>query len=195
MRRLARGVSSERVMNRQLLLVRHPPVAATFQGICYGTTDVPLDTAGLTSITAIVDELLSHGPIDRVIHSDLLRCAVVGDHLARIIKVPIVADTRLRERCFGSWESRTWDDIYAETGDAMLGMTQDPQGWRPPGGETTFELRDRVLACYHDLPPTGRIVLITHGGPIAALRGTLGGRPVSDWPGLVPTCGQIVSLS
>jgi broad specificity phosphatase PhoE len=106
----------------------------------------------------------------------------------------VVIDPRLRERHFGEWERKRWDDIHAATGDAMLGMLTDPAGWRPPGGETTFELRDRVMCWYAELPATGTVLAVTHGGPIAALVGTLRGLPVGDWPKQIPPAGGIVIL-
>jgi broad specificity phosphatase PhoE len=42
--------------------------------------------------------------------------------------------------------------------------------------------------------PDGPVVAVCHGGPIAAICGTLAGAPVADWPGLVPNTGEIVTL-
>jgi len=107
----------------------------------------------------------------------------------------------LRERDFGAWEKRSWDEIYAETGDAMDGMIDAPESWRPPRGETTFEMRDRVIQFLaRALEPleldgaAAKAVVVGHGGPIAAIRGTLGNTPVVDWPKLVPRHGEVVEL-
>jgi broad specificity phosphatase PhoE len=57
-------------------------------------------------------------------------------------------------------------------------------------------VRDRAMAWLRSLPEDNRtIVAVTHGGPIGAIRGTLGGRPVRDWPGLVPGYGEAVEIS
>ena len=181
-------------MSRTLLLVRHPLVAESIRGVCYGSSDVPLVDDGPARIREIVAGLVPHGPISHLFHSGLVRCAAVADAAAAWSGVTPVADDRLRERCFGAWELRCWNDIHAETGDAMMGMVTAPGTWRPPGGETTFELRDRVLRWYADLPASGIIIAVTHGGPIAALLGTLRGLPVTDWPGLVPPHGKVVRL-
>ena len=181
-------------MSRRVLLVRHPPVAASLRGVCYGSSDVPLADDGPARIQEIVAGVLAHGPISHLVHSGLARCAAVADAVAAPSGVTPVADSRLRERCFGTWELRRWDDIHADTGAAMMGMVTAPGTWRPPGGETTFELRDRVLAWHAELPANGIVIAVTHGGPIAALLGTLAGLPATEWPGLVPACGQIVPL-
>jgi len=182
-------------MTRQILLVRHPPVTNALRGICYGVSDVPLADDGPTRIEEIVAQLLAQGPYTHLYHSGLSRCAAVANALAARTGMKPVIDPRLRERCFGTWELRPWDDIHAESGDAMMGMVTAPETWRPPSGETTFELRDRVWAWYAEQPAHGRIVAITHGGPIASLVGTLNHRPVTEWPTYVPPFGSITSIS
>jgi broad specificity phosphatase PhoE len=181
-------------MSRRVLLVRHPAVADSLNGLCYGSSDVPLRDARPAQLDAIAAVVARSGPFTHLYSSDLCRCTALAEVLSGRIGIPPLTDRRPRERCFGTWEGRPLDDIHAETGDAMLGMLTDPVGWRPPGGETTYELRDRVLGWYAELPPAGHIVAITHGGPIAALRGELGGRPVGEWPSLVPTHGEIVTI-
>lgn len=178
-------------MKRQVVLVRHPPVASEFDGVCYGSTDVPLGSKGLQAVSRLAHALASE-PITQLYHSDLSRCAEVASLVATLARVTPQADRRLRERCFGAWEGRRWDGLHAETGDAMMGMLTAPDSWRPPGGETTFELRDRVQAWFAGLPESGRVVAITHGGPIAVLRGTLAGLPVEHWAALIPAWGEAV---
>jgi broad specificity phosphatase PhoE len=194
MRLPAGGDRRGRTMSRRVLLVRHPPVADSLRGVCYGSSDVPLADDGPARIREIVAEVLTHGPITHLVHSGLARCAVVAGALATQSGVTALADVRLRERCFGSWELRRWDEIHAETGDAMMGMVTAPETWRPPGGETTFELRDRVLGWHADLPAKGTIIAVMHGGPIAVLMGSLRSTPVCDWPGMIPPPGSIVAL-
>ncbi|MFP5288727.1 MAG: histidine phosphatase family protein [Thermoanaerobaculia bacterium] len=181
-------------MSRRVLLIRHPAVADEIRGVCYGTSDVPLSPEGAAQIAGIVESVSAHGPVTHVYHSGLRRTALVAEALTVRTGIGAAADPRLRERCFGEWEMRPWDDIHAETGEAMMGMVRAPGRWHPPGGETTFELRDRVLAWYAELPPEGCIVAVTHGGPIAVLRGTLAGLPVERWPLLVPAYGESVTL-
>jgi len=182
-------------MSRRVLLVRHTAVADWLHGLCYGSSNVPLRDARPAQLDVIAAVIARSGPFNHLYSSDLCRCTALAEVLSGRIGIPALTDRRLRERCFGTWEGRAWDDIHAETGDTMLGMLTDPAGWRPPGGETTYELRDRVLGWYADLPCDGRVVAVTHGGPIAALQGELSGRPVSEWPSLVPAFGKIVTIA
>jgi broad specificity phosphatase PhoE len=182
-------------MSRRVVLVRHPPVDASFRGVCYGQSDVPLGADGRAMIPALAADIVEGGTPDVLYSSGLTRCQHLADAVAELCMVEICIDARLRERHFGEWELQTWNEIHTATGDAIMGMLTDPAGWRPPGGETTFELRDRVLSWYAGLPNVDCVLAITHGGPIAALLGTLRGVPVNDWPGLIPAPGANVSIS
>jgi alpha-ribazole phosphatase len=181
-------------MSRRLLLLRHPLVDTKYRGLCYGSSNVPLSDAGQAMIPQLVDDLLAYGLPEIIYSSPLQRCCLVAEALARRSAGRVVLDPRLQERHFGEWELRSWEDLYRETGNAMQGMIDDPAHWRPPGGETTFELRDRVLGWHQTLPPSGLIVAVTHGGPIAVLRGTFSRQTVPDWLKLTPEPGEIVQF-
>lgn len=109
-------------------------------------------------------------------------------------RIEPIVEPGLAERDFGEWEGRSWDAIHAESGSAMEGLIHDPAGFRPPAGETTAELAARVLAWYRRLSADGVIVAVTHGGPIAALRGFLLELPARDWLALIPACGEIIEV-
>src|SRR3546814_6400136 len=114
-------------------------------------------------------EELARRPITSVVHSDMARTRALALPLARRCGVPLIVDPRWRERDFGSWEGRSWMAIYRETGSAMDGMIEAPDSFRPGGGETTHELGERVHTSWRTLLLGGLTVVITHGGPIAAL--------------------------
>lgn len=178
---------------RRVLLARHCEVEERYRGVCYGCSDVSLSERGRRESEALALRL-AREPVTLVCHSGLSRARVVAESLAERLGQPAQECPRLRERDYGAWELRTWDDLYAETGDAMLGSVRAPATWRPPGGETTFEMRDRVLAWFYALPAAGVIVAVTHGGPIAALRGALRDQGVEGWPSLIPAPGEVVEL-
>lgn len=174
-----------------LTVVRHPPIDPAWKGRCYGQTDVALAD---DDVTDLVQSLARYSPTI-VWHSGLIRTERVAACLAKKTGAELREDPRLRERHFGEWEGRTWDDIYAETGSAMDGMIEQPATWRPPGGETTFALRDRIVAWYNELDTSERHIAITHGGPIAAFIGTRSDLRPSAWPSLIPNYGEWCSIA
>jgi broad specificity phosphatase PhoE len=177
----------------KVILVRHAPVAARHRGICYGRSDVELGAEGKILSAALANELAVER-CDRIFHSGLQRTRHLAERLAVRLGCPEIACEALQERDFGAWELQAWDAIYAKHGDEMLRMVTEPDEYRPGGGETTFEMRDRVLAWFDALPHDGATIAIMHGGPIAALLGTLRGMPATEWPRLIPACGQEVRI-
>jgi broad specificity phosphatase PhoE len=178
-------------VGRRILLVRHCEVGPEYQGLCYGQSDVELSPEGKDHSLRIAEQLAAW-PIAHLFHSGLRRTCFLAELVASKVGVRAIADTDLRERDFGTWELRTWDAIFAEVGRAMDGLVLDPANYAPPDGETTFALRDRVLGWYCRLPAHGLVVAITHGGPIAVLRGTFLEWAVDHWPQLIPACGSII---
>ncbi len=181
-------------MSRRVLLVRHGEPHPRWRGVCYGQTEVGLSRRGQTQSRRAAERLAAE-PITALFSSDLRRARFLADLLAVACGLEVIEEPLLRERCFGGWEGRGWDEIHAETGSAMDGLLLDPEGFRPPGGESTAELAQRVLSWCRRLPPHGLVVAVSHGGPIAALRGSRLGLPVPAWLDLVPGFGEIVEVS
>jgi broad specificity phosphatase PhoE len=180
-------------MSDRITLVRHTEVARHWRGRCYGASDVGLSRAGAAAIGPLADELARSRP-EWVIHSDLTRTRRPARALAQLAGCPIIAAPAWRERDFGTWEGQSWHAIYRATGNAMDGMIDAPDTFRPGGGETTYALAARVCAAAAVLP-RGRGVVVTHGGPIAALIGLRQGLSPRDWSALVPSPGGCIDLA
>lgn len=176
-----------------LIVVRHAPVDQKYQGICYGRSDAVLGAAGEQLSDVVVEELAAWGPAN-IVHSGLQRTRFLAERLAARWGCSTTPCEALRERDFGTWELQTWDEIYAQHGDDMLRMISEPATYRPGGGETTFEMRDRVLHWFESLPNADLTIAVTHGGPIASLLGALRRLPVAEWMELIPSCGQVVPI-
>jgi broad specificity phosphatase PhoE len=174
-----------------LVLVRHAPVAERYRSLCYGRSDVELDETGLHMSRAVARQLAPYSHAD-IVHSGLLRTRVIAEFLAAECDVKPRCCPELQERDFGEWEMRPWNALFAAHGDEMLRMVTEPETFRPGGGETTLEMRDRVVGWCDALPEDRLTIAITHGGPIAALLGTWRNLPVAEWIGLIPACGETI---
>lgn len=177
---------------RAVLLVRHTEVARAWRGRCYGQSDMGLSREGAAHRRTLAPELAAWSP-EFIVHSGLRRARLLAEAVAALAGVPERAEPQWQERDFGHWEGRSWDAIYRATGNAMDGMIDAPDHFRPGNGETTMELARRSLAACDRLP-AGRVLVVTHGGPIAAILGLRQGLAARDWPALVPPPGGSVEL-
>lgn len=177
-----------------VILVRHPQVSADWKGICYGATDVPLSSAGLASIPSIAGQLARMQP-GIVCHSGLTRSMLLASAIAESCGARIYEDDRLGELNFGIWEGRSWNDIYADVGDSMAGMIHAPQSYAPPGGETVFTVRKRVISAINEMSESSLVIAVSHGGPISMVKGTLSHMAPKNWPDMVPACGEWLALT
>ncbi len=178
-----------------LLLVRHPPVTLAWQKRCYGQSDPGLSRAGKAMVGPLVNELVSLKP-DLILHSDMVRTRAIALPLARCLGIAAQAEPLWRERHFGDWEGQSWQRIYHETGNAMDGMIDDPDGFRPGGnGETTSEMTLRITKALAAIPNAGCIAIISHGGPLAAARHYASSNANDLLQNLIPAPGSITRLS
>jgi alpha-ribazole phosphatase len=175
-------------MRRQVWLVRHPPVARAWAHRCYGQSDPPLSRAGGAMLAGLAEQLAALGP-QRVVHSGWRRTAGLARRVAQLAGCEVQVDSAWSERHFGTWEGQGWHAIWRETGDAMDRMMTDPHGFRPGGGETTAELAERAFAAFDTLPE-GDSIVVTHGGPIAALLARAAGTGLESLVHFIPAAGS-----
>ena len=177
-----------------LHLVRHPPVSKAWQKRCYGQSDPGLSRDGMAMAETLVDQLAALKP-DVIVHSDLARTRAIAEPVARRLGLKCVADPLWRERNFGDWEGQTWNAIYRATGNAMDGMIDDPEHFRPGGGETTYELIARIKRVLAGLPNLPSVIVIAHGGPIACAKLIADDLPIASLGANIPALGEIVTMT
>ncbi|WP_242186699.1 histidine phosphatase family protein [Sphingomonas sp. CARO-RG-8B-R24-01] len=180
-------------MSGTVLLVRHPPVALAWRKRCYGRSDMGWSRAGLAMARHLAEDLAAR-PIDAIVHSGARRTARLAAMITRRSGVPVQADAGWLERDFGTWEGRTWQAIWRETGDLMDRMMTDPAGFGPGGGETGRDLSYRARAAWGRLPMAGTTLVIAHGGPIAAVQAWRAGAPLEAMVRFIPACGEVVEV-
>ena len=149
------------VLAVRLYLVRHfqPAVAP---GVCYGRSDLAVD-AQLHA--QALPELRRQLPGDvPLFSSPLLRCASLANALSPKVRF----DSRLAELDFGAWEMRPWDAIARAEIDAWAA---DVALYRPGGGESVFDMAQRISVFYEDLLREGvpAAVVVCHAGAIRLL--------------------------
>lgn len=161
-----------------LILVRHGRTAANAGRRMQGRVDHPLDEVGVEQAEAIAEAL---GGVDRIVSSPLARARSTAGMLAERSGVEVEVDERWVELDFGIYDDRPLNEVPAD----VWSRWQQDEDWRPEGGESLAELRERTFAACDDLAQdlAGRdVVVVSHVSPIkAAVAWSLGLDNETTW--------------
>lgn len=130
-----------------------------------GSLDVPLSGNGISQIKALSRTLSE--PISAIYSSPLSRALKSAEIIAKdrgLSPIPLGA---LRERSFGVWEGMSFDEIVDRYPREFNLWKEDPLRFSPIGGESTIEVRERVMPEIHRLIERHRgetILIVAHGG-------------------------------
>ncbi|MFT3661739.1 MAG: histidine phosphatase family protein [Gordonia sp. (in: high G+C Gram-positive bacteria)] len=176
---------------RRLVLLRHGQTDFNAARRMQGHLDTELSATGVAQAAEAAKVIGAKSP--RLIRSsDLRRAHDTALALAAVTGLDVVTDPRLRETHLGDWQGLT----HAEVDAAMPGarrIWRDDATWTPPGGESRVDVANRsvpvVTELVAELDDWGQgdgaehpVVLVAHGGVIAALTAGLLGLPVANWP-------------
>jgi len=157
----------------ELVLIRHGVTAWNQQRRFQGQIDTPLSEEGhqQAMLTARHLSILSQAqPINAIYASDLKRAWSTAEPIARLLGLPILKQSLLRERHYGVFEGKTHEELQLE------GLQSDYQRWRnrepdfalPQGGESLRDFFDRTQRALQSIvaahQSNERIVAVTHGG-------------------------------
>jgi probable phosphoglycerate mutase len=128
-----------------------------------------------------------------IVSSDLRRAHDTALVLGERSGLPVEVDTRLRETHLGDWQDLTHVEVDAQWPGARLAWRNDAT-WAPHGGESRVDVARRGTPLIRELiadqtewgtdEPERPVVLVAHGGLIAALTAALLKLPVANWPAL-----------
>jgi alpha-ribazole phosphatase len=181
-----------------LTFMRHPPIEAKGER-CIGQTNVELSPEGRAALIPLAEEASRLKP-DKILCSDLQRCQVLAEAIALRLGFSSEPDPVWREINFGTWESRTWNDIQAKEPHRLSEWMADFETVAPPAGESFADLQARVLrgidsklaGAKHDTgfaPATlsgantgtsssTHYLIVTHAGVIRAAMSAFSGLPL-----------------
>jgi probable phosphoglycerate mutase len=165
-----------------LWLVRHGESTANARGIVQGHDGTPdLTRRGRLQAQRLVG-ILRHRSVDALYSSDLRRALRTANVLGNVLGLPVRADRALRERSFGVFEGGPQSALRPEFTGINHGRVEDVHA-RPPGGETLDDVYRRAgefvgWLLRHE--PGRNVVIVTHGGPVRALRAYCAGRSADE---------------
>lgn len=150
----------------RILAVRHGETAWNKDTRIQGHTDIGLNETGRWQAERLADALADES-IAAFYASDLARAYDTANAVATRHGQSVNAIPELRERCFGEFEGRTWEELREQFPDASEAWRKRVPDFAPPGGESLIDVRDRVVNTLLDLAsrhPGEQILVVAHGG-------------------------------
>jgi len=155
----------------RIVAIRHGETAWNVDTRLQGHLDIPLNATGHWQAQRTAGALLEEG-ISAVYSSDLLRALQTAQALGDALALPVVTDSRLRERAFGVFEALTFAEIEARWPADARRWTQREPDFAPQGGESLREVHARCIDAVQmlaDAHAGQTIALVAHGGVMDCL--------------------------
>jgi len=175
---------------RRLVMLRHGQTEFNAGSRMQGQLDTDLSDLGRDQAVAAAEVLAKRQPL-LIVSSDLGRALDTAICLGERAGMPVQVDTRLRETHLGDWQGLTHLEVDAAAPGARLAW-RDNARWAPHGGESRVDVAARSMPVVAELvasqsewggdEPDRPVVLVAHGGLIAALTAALLRLPVDNWP-------------
>jgi probable phosphoglycerate mutase len=171
-------------------MLRHGQTEYNAGSRMQGQLDTELSDLGRAQAISAAEVLAKRQPL-LIVSSDLRRALDTALALGDQAGLPVTTDTRLRETHLGDWQGMTHLEVDVIAPGARLAWRDDAR-WAPHGGESRVDVARRSLPLVEELvagqadwgvdAPDRPVVLVAHGGLIAALTGAVLGVPVDNWP-------------
>jgi broad specificity phosphatase PhoE len=167
--------------NARVVLLRHGQSTWNERHLVQGQLDDARLSAKGRSQASAVAETLRDAAFKWIVTSDLTRAretaAIVDDALG----LEVAVAPALRERSYGVYEGRPVAELPSSLTGIHDGRVVDSTA-RPEGGESLDDLYERCAKFIDSLRAAGndRLLLVTHGGTIRALRAYCDGLVMQD---------------
>ena len=159
-------------MTTRLLLIRHGETDWNVEGRYQGQEDPPLNRRGRDQARLLADAL-SGEPLHVLYGSPLKRARETAQIVQDKLTIPLHDEPRLMEIHLGDWGNRLATEIAVRDSELFLLWETDPWSVTPPGGESLFQVRERVHAAVDEIVRRheGKTIgLVAHRIPLALLK-------------------------
>jgi alpha-ribazole phosphatase/probable phosphoglycerate mutase len=160
-------------MVKTLYLIRHGETVGGDEKRYKGSLDVPLSEKGIEQIQRTA-EFLKDIKFAAIYTSPLSRAAKSAEIIATPHGLTPIVVPELRERNFGIWEGMTFLEIKEKYPVEFEKWAKNPLKYSPIKGESTIEVRDRVMnvlqrlldseSLQSSLSLKPNILIVAHGG-------------------------------
>lgn len=151
-----------------------------------GQLDTELSEEGKQQARNIAPMLAELG-VAKIVASDLTRAADTAQIVAEQLELPVTYDERLRETHLGQWQGKTHAEVDGVDGSLRAHWRNTPT-WAPPEGESRIDVAQRARPVVDELLESfdewedAAVLLVAHGGTIAALTSSLLDLEISQYP-------------
>jgi len=170
-----------------LYLIRHGETEGAEKRRYKGSIDVPLSENGIRQMEQVSKYIVEEnkyfsnppsptflkggkgGLLDAVYCSDLQRAIKSAELIAKPHSLNPIIVPSLRERNFGTWEGMSFDEIREKHPQEFDAWAANPLRFSPMGGESTAEVKERVIDALDKILNTHekqQIAIVSHGGVI-----------------------------
>lgn len=159
-------------MSTRLILIRHGETDWNVEKRYQGQEDPPLNGRGRDQALFLA-EALSAIPLDVLYSSPLARARETAQIITEQLGIPLHFEARLKEIHLGEWGGKLSAEVAAQDPDRHLRWEADAWSVTPPGGESLFQVRERVHAAADEIVRRheGRTIgLVAHRIPLGLLR-------------------------
>jgi probable phosphoglycerate mutase len=173
-----------------LILVRHGETPANSDGVWHGSLDTPLSERGKKQASRVAQRIEGSFPDAAAVYSsDLQRARNTAEPIAAALGLERRLDEQLREYDLGSWEGKTYSELYHEH-KLWHHIRTDPD-FAPHGGESPRQVAERLTAALKSIAaghPRQRVVVVTHGGALSMAMGAILDGSYTRWRTVMDNC-------
>ena len=151
----------------RLTLIRHGETEWNREGRIQGYHADSVLTAEGRAQAGRVAERLAGERVDALFSSDAGRARQTAAPIAAAVGLDVLYDAGLRERNYGVFEGRTYEEIERESPEAYRKFRSRDPHYAPPEGESGAQFRDRVVAALERVAARSEArhaAVVTHGG-------------------------------
>ena len=170
----------------RIIAIRHGETAWNVDTRIQGHLDIPLNDTGLWQARQ-VGQALADEPVAAIYSSDLQRAYATAQAVAQATGAPLTPERGLRERGFGDFQGRTFQQIERESPEqALRWRKRDPHFVPDGGGESLVTLRERIACTVDEIAARALASGAARVDPLANRRGGVLPRSGADagwgWP-------------
>lgn len=153
------------IEQKLIYLVRHGEIEATPGKRFVGQIDLPLNEKGVKQ-AELLQQQLSCASLKGIFCSDLQRSQQTAQLIAEKHRTDISVVKELREIKLGEWEGKLFEEIYRTYPTEFKRRGEDIVHYNPPGGESFYDLHQRVIAAFNNIVANtkGNILIVGHAG-------------------------------